>query len=52
MWKQDPRIQELEEDGSQRDGGAALPGRGCGICGHVSSYLTRDDLLNFSKVKR
>ena len=29
------RIQELEEDGSQRDGGAALQGRGCGICGHV-----------------
>ena len=23
------------EDGSQRDGGAAFPGRGCGICGHV-----------------
>ena len=23
-WKQDPRIQELEEDGSLRDGGAAL----------------------------
>ena len=22
MWKQDPGIQELEEDGSQRDGGA------------------------------
>ena len=35
VWKQDPRIHELEEDGSQRDGGAALPGRGCGICGHV-----------------
>ena len=34
------RIQELEEDGSQRDGdhpagGAALPERGSGICGHV-----------------
>ena len=28
-------IQELEEDGSQRDGGAALKGRGCRICGHV-----------------
>ena len=24
VWKQDTRIQELEEDGSQRDGGAAL----------------------------
>ena len=35
VWKQDPGIQELEEDGSQRDGGAALQGRGCGICGHV-----------------
>ena len=32
---QDPGMQELEEDGSQRDGGAALQGRGCGICGHV-----------------
>ena len=29
------RIQELEEDGSQRDGGAALQGIGCGIYGHV-----------------
>ena len=28
-------IQELEEDGSQRDGGAALQGRGCGIRGFV-----------------
>ena len=28
-------IQKLEEDGSQQDGGAALPGRGCVICGHV-----------------
>ena len=35
VWKQDPGIQELEEDGSQRDGGAALQGRGSGICGHV-----------------
>ena len=35
VWKQDSWIQELEEDGSQRDGGAALQGRGCGICGHV-----------------
>ena len=33
--KQDPGIQELEEDGSQWDGRAALQGRGCGICGHV-----------------
>ena len=24
-------IQKLEADGSQRDGGAALQGRGCGI---------------------
>ena len=31
----DTRIQELEEDGSQRDGGAALQGRGCGIRGFV-----------------
>ena len=30
-----PGIQELEEDGSQRDCGAALQGRGCGIGGHV-----------------
>ena len=35
VWKQDSWIQELEEDGSQRDGGAALQGRGCGICGHM-----------------
>ena len=35
VWKQDPGIQELEEDGSQRDGGAALQGRGSWICGHV-----------------
>ena len=35
VLKQDPGIQELEEDGSQRDGRAALKGRGCGICGHV-----------------
>ena len=35
VWKQDTRIQELEEDGSQRDGGAALQGRGCGIRGFV-----------------
>ena len=33
--KQDTRIQELEEDGSQRDGGAALQGRRCGIRGFV-----------------
>ena len=32
---QDTRIQELEEDGSQRDGGAALQGRRCGIRGFV-----------------
>ena len=31
VWKQDTRIQKFEEDGSQRDGGAALQGRGCGI---------------------
>ena len=35
VLKQDPRIQELEEDGSQRDGGAASQGRGCGIRGYV-----------------
>ena len=35
VWKHYPGIQELEEDGSQRDGGATLQGRGCGICGHV-----------------
>ena len=35
VWKQDPGIQELEEDGCQRDGGAAMQGRGCVICGHV-----------------
>ena len=35
VWKQDPRIQELEEDGSQRDGGAALQGRESWIRGFV-----------------
>ena len=35
MWKQDTRIQKFEEDDSQRDGGAALQGRGCGIRGFV-----------------
>ena len=29
------RIQKFEADGSQRDGGAALQGRGCGIRGFV-----------------
>ena len=38
VWKQDPGIRELEEDGSQRDGGAALQGRGCVICGHVEQF--------------
>ena len=36
VWKQDPGIQELEEDGSQWDGGAALQGRGCGIRGYLN----------------
>ena len=35
VWKQDTRIHELEEDGSQRDGGAALQGIRCGIRGFV-----------------
>ena len=35
VWKQDTRIQKFEADGSQRDGGAALQGRGGGICGFV-----------------
>ena len=35
VWKQDTRIQKFEADGSQRDGGAALHGRGRGICGFV-----------------
>ena len=34
-WKQDTRIQKFEEDGSQRDGEAALQGRGSGIRGFV-----------------
>ena len=33
VWKQDPKIQEFEADGSQRDGEAAL--RGSGIRGLV-----------------
>ena len=35
VWKQDTRIQKFEEDGSQRDGEAALQGRGSGIRGFV-----------------
>ena len=35
VWKQDPRIQEFEADGSQRDGEVALQGRGSGIRGFV-----------------
>ena len=35
VWKKDPRIHEFEADDSQRDGGAALQGRGSGICGFV-----------------
>ena len=44
VWKQDPGIQELEEDGSQRDGGAALQGRGSGICGHVGQLCGNEEL--------
>ena len=36
VWKQDPRIQEFEADGSQRDGEAALQGRG--IRGFVGQF--------------
>ena len=35
VWKQDPRIQEFEAGGSQRDGEAALQGRVSGIRGFV-----------------
>ena len=35
VWKQDTRIQKFETDGSQRDGEAALQGRGSGIRGFV-----------------
>ena len=35
VWKQDIGIQKIEAEGSQRDGGAALQGRGCGIPGFV-----------------
>ena len=35
VWKQDTRIQKFEADGSQRDGEAALQGRGSGIRGFV-----------------
>ena len=31
VWKQDTRIQKFEEDGTQRDGEAALQRRGSGI---------------------
>ena len=33
VWKQEPRLLEFEEDGSQRDGEAASQGRGSEICG-------------------
>ena len=35
VWKQDTRIQKFEADGGQRDGEAALQGRGRGIRGFV-----------------
>ena len=35
VWKHDPRIQEFEADGSQRDGETALQRRGSGIRGFV-----------------
>ena len=37
VWKQDPKIQEFEADGSQRDGEAAL--RGSGIRGLVGQLF-------------
>ena len=46
VWKQDTRIQKFEEDGSQRDGEAALQGRGSGIRGFVGKedMYVRDGL--------
>ena len=38
VWKHDTRIQKFEADGSQRDGGAALQGRGCGIRGFAGKF--------------
>ena len=35
IWKHDPRIQNFEADGSQRDCEMALQGRGSGIRGFV-----------------
>ena len=38
VWNQEPRLQQFEEDGRQRDGAAAVWGRGSGIrifVGHI-----------------
>ena len=39
VWKHDTRIQKFEADGSQRDGGEPLQGRGSGIRGLVGHVL-------------
>ena len=37
-------ILEFEENGSQRDGGAALQGRGCGIRGFVGQLVGKEEV--------
>ena len=44
VFKQDTRIQKFEEDGSQRDGEAALQGRGSGIRGFVGQLCGEEDM--------
>ena len=44
MWKQEPGIQELEEDGSQRDGGAALHGKDVGYVDMWDSFVGNEEL--------
>ena len=44
MWKQDPWIQELEEDGSQRDGGVALQEEDVGYVDMWDSFVGNEEL--------
>ena len=44
VWKQNPRIQEFEADGSQRDGEAALQRRGIWIRGFVGQLRGKEEI--------
>ena len=44
VWKQDPRIQEFEEDDSQMDGGAAFQGRVSLIHGFVGQLCGKEEM--------